>query len=96
LFYAFVRCSSVILPLDPDGNPVIRPRPGLNTAISFITNTNLQDYSGESGCYLLYTIAEITLHFVSAATGLAAMMVAFKAMKDKANRDKLATFGTSL
>jgi len=44
-----------------------------NTAISFITNTNLQDYSGESGLsYLSQMIAIIFLMFTSAATGFAA------------------------
>jgi potassium-transporting ATPase potassium-binding subunit len=44
-----------------------------NTAISFITNTNLQDYVGESGLSYLSQMAAITfLMFTAAATGFAA------------------------
>lgn len=44
-----------------------------NTAISFMTNTNLQDYSGESGLSYLSQMAAITfMMFTSAATGFAA------------------------
>lgn len=44
-----------------------------NTAISFITNTNIQDYAGESGVsYLSQMIVMTFLMFTSAATGFAA------------------------
>ena len=44
-----------------------------NTAISFITNTNLQDYAGESGVSYLSQMVVITFFmFTSAATGFAA------------------------
>lgn len=44
-----------------------------NTAISFITNTNLQDYAGESGLSYFSQMAAITfLMFTSAASGFAA------------------------
>ncbi len=80
------------LPLNPDGNPNQTPDLAFNTAISFITNTNLQDYSGESGAtYYTQLFVFTFLHFVSAAAGLAAMMVVFKAMKDKVT-DKLGNF----
>lgn len=72
------------LPLNPDNNPNQTPDLAFNTAISFLTNTNLQDYSGESGAtYFTQHFVFMFLHFVSAATGLAAMMVVFKAMKEK-------------
>src|SRR3984957_5261208 len=35
------------LPLNPDGNPNMTPDLSFNTAISFLVNCNLQDYSGE-------------------------------------------------
>jgi len=45
----------------------------LNSAISFLTSTNLQHYSGESGASYLSQVAVFTfLQFVSAATSLAA------------------------
>jgi len=80
------------LPLNPDKNPNQTPDLAFNTALSFLTNTNLQDYSGESGAtYYTQLYVLMFLHFVSAATGIAAMMVVFKAMKDKIT-DKLGNF----
>src|SRR6195952_2119190 len=93
LFYAFFcLLFQSHLPLNPDHNPSQTPDLAFNTAISFITNTNLQDYSGESGAtYYTQLFVFTFLHFVSAATGFAAMMVVFKAMKDKVT-DKLGNF----
>lgn len=59
--------------LNPNGARAMEPSLTFNTAISFITNTNLQDYSGEWGLsYLSQMIAIIFLMFTSAATGFAA------------------------
>ena len=93
LFYAFFcLLFQAHLPLNPDGNPNQTPDLAFNTAISFITNTNLQDYSGETGAtYYTQLFVFTFLHFVSAATGFAAMMVVFRAMKDKVT-DKLGNF----
>ncbi|WP_295654428.1 potassium-transporting ATPase subunit KdpA [uncultured Mucilaginibacter sp.] len=93
LFYAFFcLLFQAHLPLNPDGNPNQTPDLAFNTALSFVTNTNLQDYSGESGAtYYTQLFVFMFLHFVSAATGVAAMMVVFKAMKDKVT-DKLGNF----
>ena len=93
LFYAFFcLLFQAHLPLNPDGNPNQTPDLAFNTALSFVTNTNLQDYSGESGAtYYTQLFVFMFLHFVSAATGVAAMMAVFKAMKDKVT-DKLGNF----
>ena len=93
LFYAFFcLLFQGHLPLNPDKNPSQTPDLAFNTALSFLTNTNLQDYSGESGAtYYTQLFVFTFLHFVSAATGLAAMMVVFKAMKGKIT-DKLGNF----
>jgi K+-transporting ATPase ATPase A chain len=93
LFYAFFcLLFQAHLPLNPDSNPNQTPDLAFNTALSFLTNTNLQDYSGESGAtYYTQLFVFNFLHFVSAATGLAAMMVVFRAMKDKIT-DKLGNF----
>jgi K+-transporting ATPase ATPase A chain len=59
--------------LNPNGIKGMESSLTFNTAISFITNTNLQDYSGESGLsYLSQMIAITFLMFTSAATGFAA------------------------
>jgi K+-transporting ATPase ATPase A chain len=93
LFYAFFcLLFQAHLPLNPDKNPSQSPDLSFNTALSFVTNTNMQDYSGESlATYYTQLFVFMFLHFVSASTGLAAMMVIFKAMKDKVT-DKLGNF----
>lgn len=78
--------------LNPDGNPSMTPDLSFNTAISFLVNCNLQHYSGESGVTYLTQLAVITfLQFVSAATGIAALIVVFNAMRNKVS-DKLGNF----
>ncbi len=72
------------LPLNPDGNPSQAPDQAFNTAISFLVNCNLQHYSGETGAsYFTQTFALQFLHFVSAATGIAAAVVVFNSLKDR-------------
>ncbi|RZM25041.1 MAG: potassium-transporting ATPase subunit KdpA [Pedobacter sp.] len=72
------------LPLNPDGNPAMTPDLAFNTVISFVANCNLQHYSGESGAsYLIQHFVFMFLQFVSAATGIAAAVVFFKAFRDK-------------
>ncbi|WP_295673124.1 potassium-transporting ATPase subunit KdpA [uncultured Mucilaginibacter sp.] len=93
LFYAFFcLIFQGHLPLNPDHNPGQTPDLAFNTALSFLTNTNMQDYSGESGVtYYTQVFVLMFFQFVSAATGIAAMMVVVKAMKDKVT-DKLGNF----
>ncbi len=72
------------LPLNPDHNPAMSADLAFNTAISFLVNCNLQHYSGETGLTYFSQLFVITfLQFVSAATGIAAMVVVLKAMKQK-------------
>ncbi|NLR79100.1 potassium-transporting ATPase subunit KdpA [Chitinophaga eiseniae] len=72
------------LPLNPDGNPGQSADLAFNTAISFVVNCNLQHYSGETGVtYFTQLFVLAFLQFVSAATGIAALVVVFKAMKEK-------------
>lgn len=93
LFYAFFcLLFQAHLPLNPDGNPNQTPDLAFNTAISFLVNCNLQDYSGESGAtYFTQHFVIMFLQFVSAATGIAALFVLFKAFRDKVT-DKLGNF----
>jgi K+-transporting ATPase ATPase A chain len=61
-----------LLPLNPDGMGFINPLLAFNTAASFITNTNWQNYGGESTLsYFSQMFAIIFPMFTSAATGLA-------------------------
>ena len=60
------------------------PDLAFNTAISFLVNCNLQHYSGESGLTYLTQLFVITfLQFVSAATGIAALVALFNGLKEK-------------
>ena len=72
------------LPLNPDHNAGQTPDLAFNTAISFLVNCNLQHYSGESGLTYFTQLFVITfLQFVSAATGIAALIALFKALRQK-------------
>ncbi len=79
----FILLNQSWLPLNPDGNPDMSPDLAFNTAISFLVNCNLQHYSGETGVSYFSQLYLMFLQFVSAATGMAAMAVLFKAFKDK-------------
>lgn len=79
------------LPLNPDGNPDMSPDLAFNTTISFLVNCNLQHYSGETGMSYLGQIWLMFLQFVSAATGMAASIVIFKAFREKST-EKLGNF----
>src|ERR1700730_12155163 len=61
-----------LLPLNPDGMGPVDPWLAFNSAISFITNTNWQNYGGESTLsYFSQMFAIIFPQFTSAGTGLA-------------------------
>jgi len=79
------------LPLNPDGNPDMSPDLAFNTTISFLVNCNLQHYSGETGLSYLGQMWLMFLQFVSAATGIAAAIVVFKAFREKTT-EKLGNF----
>ena len=81
------------LPLNPDGNPSMTADLAFNTTVSFVSNTNLQHYSGESGVSYLGQLLLMLFQFVSAGTGMAACAVVFKAMKEK-NADKIGNIYT--
>ena len=71
LLYAILRMQG-LLPLNPDGIPGMAPDLAFNTAVSFVTNTNWQAYSGEAQLSYLSQMAGLTVqNFVSAATGMA-------------------------
>jgi K+-transporting ATPase ATPase A chain len=60
------------LPLNPQGFPGLTPNLAFNTAASFITNTNWQNYTGESTMSYLSQMLALAIHnFTSAASGIA-------------------------
>jgi K+-transporting ATPase ATPase A chain len=63
------------LPLNPEKFPGFSWDLGLNTAVSFVTNTNWQFYSGESAAsYFSQVLALMVQQFVSAASGISILM----------------------
>ncbi len=69
--YALQRLQNV-LPLNPRGFDAVAPDLAFNTSASFITNTNWQNYGGETTMSHLTQMLGLTVHnFLSAATGLA-------------------------
>ena len=72
------------LPINPAGMPAVSADSALNTAVSFVTNTNWQGYSGESTMgYFTQVVALTGQNFFSAATGIA---VAFALIRGFASR----------
>jgi len=68
--YALQRLQGV-LPLNPAGLGAVSPDSAFNTAVSFVTNTNWQGYSGESTMSHLTQMLVLTgQNFFSAATGI--------------------------
>src|SRR5450432_52316 len=87
----FILMNMSWLPLNPDGNPSMSADLAFNTTISFISNTNLQHYSGETGVSYLGQLTLMLFMFISAGVGMAACAVVFNAMKERTT-DKLGNF----
>ena len=78
------------LPLNPDGIGNMEPVLAFNTISSFVTNTNLQHYSGETGLSYFSQMFVITfLQFVTAATGMAAAVATIRGLSG----NRTTTFG---
>jgi K+-transporting ATPase ATPase A chain len=70
VLYGVTRLQTV-LPFNPAGQSAVAPDLSFNTAISFITNTNWQNYGGESTMsYLVQMLGLTSQNFLSAATGI--------------------------
>ncbi len=73
---------------NPDKITFMEPTQSFNTAVSFMTNTNLQHYSGESALsYLSQMIVICFLQFVSAGTGIAVVALLFKGLTNKSSKN---------
>ena len=71
ILYAILRLQGV-LPFNPAGQAAVEQGLAFNTAASFITNTNWQNYGGESTMsYLTQMLGLTHQNFLSAATGIA-------------------------
>ena len=79
LLYAMLRLQGA-LPLNPQGFDGIAPYLAFNTAVSFVTNTNWQAYSGEAAMSHLSQMAGLAVqNFLSAATGIALAFAVIRA-----------------
>ena len=75
LLYLFLRVQQ-ILPWNPQHFGPASPDLSFNTTWSFLTNTNWQNYSGESTLAYFVQMAGLTVHnFLSAAAGIGVAMV---------------------
>jgi K+-transporting ATPase ATPase A chain len=87
--YALLRLQA-FLPLNPQGFGNLAPDLAWNTAISFLTNTNWQFYSGESTMSYLSQMAGLAWHnFVSAGAGIAICIALMRAL----SRRQMSTIG---
>jgi len=70
ILYLLMRFQAA-LPFNPQAKPAVPELLSLNTAMSFITNTNWQNYGGESTMsYLVQMLGLTHQNFLSAATGI--------------------------
>lgn len=81
--YLILRIQSISI-LNPNGIASMEETLSFNTIISFMTNTNLQHYSGESGLSYFSQLLVITfMMFVSAASGYAACIAFIRGLAGK-------------
>lgn len=81
--YLILRIQN-ILPFNSTNFPAIPPDLALNAAVSFVTNTNWQNYSGElSMSYFSQMVGFTVQNFLSAATGIAVLMALIRGLVRK-------------
>lgn len=86
LLYAVLRLQGS-LPLNPTGMANVPPELAFNTAVSFVTNTNWQNYGGETTMSYLSQMLGLTVqNFLSAATGIALAVALIRAFARKSAR----------
>jgi K+-transporting ATPase ATPase A chain len=79
LLYALLRVQH-LLPLNPADQSPVAADLSFNTAVSFTSNTNWQNYGGESTLsYFSQMVGLTTQNFVSAATGIALLLALIRA-----------------
>jgi K+-transporting ATPase ATPase A chain len=88
ILYVLQRVQAY-LPFNPQnfGTPVVPPDLAFNTAVSFLTNTNWQAYSGEATLSYLVQMAGLTVqNFISAAAGLAIAIAVIRGFARKESK----------
>lgn len=93
--YALLRLQAY-LPLNPRNLPSVRPDSAFNTAVSFATNTDWQNYGGETSLSQLTQLLGLTVqNFLSAATGMAVLVALIRGFA-RQNADTLGNFWVDL
>jgi K+-transporting ATPase ATPase A chain len=96
VFVFLIQIFQVNLPLNPENLPNVTWHSALNTAVSFMTNTNWQGYAGETTMsYFVQMTGLAVQNFVSAATGIAVIVAVIRGLSGK-NTDKIGNFWVDL
>lgn len=96
VFVFLIQLFQTYLPLNPAHLPNVSWHSAFNTAVSFMTNTNWQGYSGETTLsYFVQMIGLAVQNFVSAATGIAVLLALIRGISRKTT-DKLGSFWIDL
>lgn len=93
--YLLLRLQQ-ILPLNPQALGSVSPQLAFNTAVSFVTNTNWQSYSGETTMsYLSQMLGLGVQNFLSAATGMAVLIALIRGLTRRTSK-KLGSYWVDL
>ncbi len=96
IFLFLIQIFQSYLPLNPSHLGDVSWHSALNTAISFVTNTNWQGYAGETTLsYFVQMVGLTVQNFLSAATGIAVLLAVIRGVSRKAT-DKLGNFWIDL
>ena len=95
LLYALLRLQGHLL-LNPDHLPAVPSHIALNTAASFVTNTNWQYYGGEYDDVVPLQMAGLAVqNFVSAAVGMAVLAAVVRGFARRSTAPSSATSGAT-
>jgi potassium-transporting ATPase potassium-binding subunit len=84
IFLFLLQMLQSYLPLNPAKLPNVSWHLAFNTAVSFVTNSNWQSYSGENTMSFLVQMTGLTVqNFVSAATGIAVLLALMRGLTRK-------------
>ncbi|MEW8988182.1 MAG: potassium-transporting ATPase subunit KdpA, partial [Bacillus sp. (in: firmicutes)] len=84
-----IQISQNILPVNPENKEAVSWDLALNTAISFITNTNWQAYSGEATMsYFTQALGLTVQNFISAGMGIAVLFVIIRGLSHRKDKDQ--------
>ena len=96
VFLFLLQLLQGVLPGNPQGLPGVKWDLSFNSAVSFVTNTNSQAYSGESTLsYLTQALGLTVQNFVSAAAGIAVLFAMIRGFT-KVKTDSLGSFWVDL